>query len=127
MSTEYEVMPGPAAIRTILGLSDPERKELTYSLLTELLDGPNADKEVRFDGDMRACDHHTCGPDDVVYTATPLNFGAYVALHRRMTREELKRLRRDQGRKVAGSGFYVLDILPPGTAFTRGPRLVGHI
>ena len=126
MSTKYEVMPGPAAIRTILGLSDPERKELAYALLTELLDGPNADKEARFDGDMRACDP-TCGPDDAVYTATPLTFGAYVALHRRMTKEELKRLRQDQGRKVAGRGFYVLDILPPGTAFTRGPRLVGHI
>jgi hypothetical protein len=122
MSTKYEVMPGPAAIRTILGLSDPERKELADALRTELLDGPNADKEARFDGDMRAC-----GPDDVVYTGTPLSFGAYVAIHRRMTKEELKRLRKDQGRKVAGRGFYVLDILPPGTAFTRGPRLVGHI
>ena len=122
MSTKYEVVPGPAAIRTILGLSDPERKELADALRTELLDGPNAGKEARFDGDMRPC-----GPEDVVYTATPLSFGAYVALHRPMTKEELKQLRRDQGRGVAGRGFYVLDILSPGSAFTRGPRLVGHI
>jgi hypothetical protein len=126
MSTKYDVVPGPAAIRTILGLSDPERKELADALRTELLDGPNADKEARFDRDMRPCDQ-ACGPDDVVYTGTPLSFGAYVALHRPMTKEELKQLRREQGRGVAGRGFYVLDILPPATAFTRGPRLVGHI
>lgn len=127
MSTKYEVVPGPAAIRTILGLSDLERKELAEALRTELLDGPNADKEVRFDGDMRALYYDDAGPDDVVYTATPLSFGAYVALHRPMTKEELKRLGREQGRQVAGKGFYVLDILPPGTAFTRGPRLVGRV
>lgn len=126
MSTKYEVVPAPAAIRTILGLSDPERKELADALRTELLDGPNADKEARFDADMRPCDQ-ACGPNDVVYTGTPLSFGAYVAVHRPMTKEELERLRREQGRRVAGRGFYVLDILPPGTAFTRGPRLVGHI
>ena len=74
---------------------------------------------------MRPCDH--CGPDDGVYTATPLSFGGYVAVHRPMTKEELERLRQEQGRKVAGRGFHVLDILHPGTAFTRGPRLVGHI
>jgi hypothetical protein len=117
---------GPAAIRTVLSLADRERKELAVALGTELLDGPNADKVARFDGDMRACDQ-TCGPNDVVYTGTPLSFGAYVALHRPMTKEELQRLRREQRRRVAAKGFYVLDILHPATAFTRGPRLVGHI
>jgi hypothetical protein len=122
MSAKYEVMPGPAAIRTILSLSDPERKELADALRTELLDGPNASKEARFDGDMRAC-----GPGDAVYTGTPLSFGAYVAIHRPMTKEELKRLRQEQGPKIAGRGFYVLDILSPSAAFTRGPRLAGRI
>ena len=87
MSTKYEVVLGPAAIRTVLGLPDPERKELADALRTELLDGPNADEEARFDG-----------PDNVVYRGTPLSFDAYVALHRPMTKEELKRLRREQGR-----------------------------
>ena len=36
----------------------------------------------------------------------------------------LQRLRREQGRRVARKGFYVLDILPPGTAFSAGPRLL---
>jgi hypothetical protein len=122
MSTRYEVVLGPAAIRTVLSLPDPERKELAVALGAELLDGPNADKAARFDGDMRVCDQ-SCGPSDVVYTATPLSFGAYVALHRLMTREELRRLRREQGRRVAARGLYVLDILHPDTAFMR-PRLV---
>jgi hypothetical protein len=91
-----------------------------------LLDGPNADKEARFDGDMRPCDH-TCGPNDVVYTGTPLSFDAYVALHRPMDKEELRRLRREQGRRVAAQGFFVPEILHPATAFTHGPRLVGHV
>jgi hypothetical protein len=125
--SRYEVVLGPAAIRTVLSLLEPARKELADALRTELLDGPNADKEVRFDGDMRVCDQ-TCGPDDVVYTGTPLSFDAYIALHRPMTREELQRLRREQGRRrVAAQGFFVPDILHPATAFTRGPRLVGHV
>ena len=126
MSTKYEVVLGPAAIRTVLGLPELERKELADALRTELLDGPNADKAVRFDGDMRPCDQ-TCGPDDVVYTGTPLTFDAYIALHRPMSKEELKRLRREQGRRVAALGFFVPDILHPATAFTGGPRLVGHV
>lgn len=126
MSSRYEVTLGPAAIRVFLGLSAVERKELAKALEAELLDGPNADKEARFDADMRACDS-TCEPGDVVYRGTPLSFHAYVAVHRPMTREELKRLRQEQGHRVAGQGFYVLDILHPATAFTRGPRLVGRL
>jgi hypothetical protein len=126
MSTKYEVVLGPAAIRTVLSLPEPERKELADALRTELLNGPNAGKVAWFDADMRVCDG-TCGPGDVVYTGTPLSFGAYVALHRSMTAEELKRLRREQGRRVAGQGFYVLDILHPAAAFMRRPRLVGRI
>ena len=122
MSTKYEVVLGPAAIRTVVCLPDRERKELAEALRTELLDGPNADKVARFDADMRPC-----GPDDAVYMGTPLSFGAYVALHRPMTNAELKRLRREQGRRVAVKGFYVPDILHPAAAFAREPRLVGHI
>jgi hypothetical protein len=126
MSARYEVVLGPAAIRAVLGLPDPERKELAEALRTELLDGPNADKEARFDADMRACDN-TCQPGDVVYRGTPLSFGSYVAVHRFMTRDELRRLRREQGHRVAALGFYVLEILHPASAFTRSPRLAGRL
>lgn len=125
MSAKYVVVLGPAAIRAVLGLTDPDRKELAEALRTELLDGPNADKEARFDADMRACDS-TCGPGDVVYRGTPLSFGSYVAVQRPMTGDELRRLRREQGRRVA-LGFYVLDILHPASAFSRSPRLAGRL
>jgi hypothetical protein len=125
MSTKYEVVLGPAAIRIVVGLPEPEREELADALRTELLDGPNADKEAHFDSDMRPCDASS-RPDDVVYTGTPLSFNSYVAIQRPVTGDELERLRQEQHRKVAKLGFYVLDILPPGTAFTRGPRLFGH-
>jgi hypothetical protein len=126
MSARYEVTFGPAAIRVFLGLPEAERKELAEALRTELVNGPNADKEARFDADLRACDS-TSGSGDVVYRATPLSFHAYVAVHRPMTRDDLRRLRREQNRRVAGQGFYVLDVLHPATAFTRGPRLVGRL
>jgi hypothetical protein len=123
MSVRYEVILGPAAIRTTLGLSDADRKELADALRTELLDGPNADKEVGFDADLRPCVHSDRGR---IYTGTPLSFSAYLAVHRPMTREELKRLRREQGRRVADAGFLVFDILHPASAFTRGPQFAGY-
>lgn len=125
MSAKYEVVLGPAAIRTVLGLPDLDRKELAEALRMELHEGPNAEKAVRFDGDLQACD--MCAPDDVVYTGTPLTAGAYLAVHRPLTRSELQRLRQEQGRRVAADGFYVLDILHPAPAFSGGPRMVGHL
>lgn len=125
MSTRYEVVLGPAAIRTFLVLSDSDRRELADALRTELLDGPNAGVEVRFDGDVLAWDGG--GPGDLVYTGTPLSSGAYLAVHRPMTSEELRRLRREQHRRVAAQGFYVPEILHPASAFTGGPRLVGRL
>jgi hypothetical protein len=119
MSGRYEVILGPAAIRTTLGVSDADRKELADALRTELMDGPNADKEVGFDADLRPCVHSDRGR---VYTGTPLSFGAYLAVHRLMTKEELKRLRREQGRRVAAVGFLVFDILHPASAFARRPQ-----
>lgn len=107
----YEVVLGTSAIRTVLSLPDPERKELAGALRTELLDGPNADKEVRFDSDVKVYSDRGAGPGKAVYTATPLSFAGYTAVHRSMTKEELRRLRRDQGLRVARQGLYVLDIL----------------
>jgi hypothetical protein len=43
-----------------------------------------------------------------------------------MTRDELRRLRREQNRRIAAAGFFVPEILPAAAAFTRRPRLVGN-
>jgi hypothetical protein len=121
MDTRYELVLAPAAIRALLTLSDPARKELAAALATELLNGPNARKEAFYDADLR-----TCRRERAVYTATPLSYGAFVAVHRPLTGEELARLRREKGRRrVAAQGFHVLDILHLATAFTRGAHLVG--
>jgi hypothetical protein len=120
----YEVILGPAAIRIVLGLRDPDdRKELAYALRTELTGGPNADKELRFDSDGNAPDYVVPGlPSGHVYTAIPLSFNGYTALYRRLTEGELRRLRREQGRPVSRfGGFYVFDLLSAGSAFGR-PR-----
>ena len=124
MNAVYEVTFGPAAIRTFQSLGGRARL-LAEALLTELADGPNADKEVelKFDSDGN-CEFLTSPAAHVgdIYTATPLSFDAYTALHRQMDHYELWRLEREQGRPVADRGFYVLDILPPESGFSRGTR-----
>jgi len=122
----YEVALGPAAIRTVRSLLDQDdQDELDYALRAELMDGPNADKELRFDSAGNARVYIDPGvPSSVVYTATPLSFDAYTAVHRPMTADELTRVSKEQGRQTAGCGFYVVDILPAESAFTRGPRRV---
>jgi hypothetical protein len=124
MSSKYEVAVGPSAIRTLLNMTDLDRKEIAEALRTELVNGPNADKEYSFEARLDAA-----APDNgKVYTGTPLSYGGYVAVHRPMTTEELERLRREQGRRrVAAQGFHVFDILHAAMAFTPLPRLVGHI
>jgi len=111
----------PAAERAVLNVRYEDRKRLADALRTELLDGPNADKEVWFDANMVPCRHPG---DHKAYKAIPLNFGAYVAISRPLTGDELKRLGRERHRRAAARGFYVLEILHPAAAFTRGPRLV---
>lgn len=119
MSDTYEVTLAPAAARMIRSLPDPEK--LAYSLSIEFVGGPNADKELRFDGNAQVCMGPvvSCG---AIYTATPLSFDGYTALYRPMTRKELRRLERERGRLVTCRGFYVLDILPAESAFIRRPR-----
>jgi hypothetical protein len=97
-------------------LPDPaDRKELAAALRTELIDGPNAHNELRFDDALRAYTDRSRAP----YTATPLSFAGYTAVHRRLTRKELKRLRREQGRPTTDQGVYVIDILRAESAFTH--------
>jgi hypothetical protein len=120
----YEVTLGPAAIRMILNLSLTDRKQLGDALQTELVDGPNAASETRFDGNAQICRGQGPLVPDLVYTGTPLSFDGYIAVHRPMTRTELDRLRDEQGREVAGHGVHVLDILPADWPFTRGSWLL---
>jgi len=119
----YEVTLGPAA-QAVLSLPDPsDRKELADALRTELVNGPNADKELELTaGEIGLTEMGMGMPDDTVYRATPLSFGGYTAIHRPMTEEELKRLQGEQGRPVAADGFYVADILLAESAFSRRPR-----
>jgi hypothetical protein len=109
INSAYEVTLGPAAIRTIRNLPYQHRIILARVLGTELEDGPNADKELKLD----------CG--SAQYTATPLSFKAYTAVHRHMTAGELGRLSRKQGRPVAALGFYVIEIRSAESAFARRP------
>ena len=121
MDTRYELVLAPAAVRALLSLSDPARKELAAALGAELLNGPNARKEAFYDGELRACRR-----ERAVYTATPLSYAAFVAVHRPLSADELARLRREKRRRRASAqGFHVLDILHLTTAFTRGVHLVG--
>jgi hypothetical protein len=120
----YEVVLAPAAIRVVLSLPDPgNRRRLADALRAELIDGPNAHNEFRFD-DASYSDRGS-GPGQVIYTATPLSFAGYTAVHRRLTREEQDRLRQELDRSTAALGVYVFDILRAESAFTRTvPRLV---
>jgi hypothetical protein len=117
----YEVLLAPAANRVIAGLRKTDRDGLVSALAAELRGGPNADKEIRFDSGI-----YTAAGDaeDAVYTATPLSFGGYTALHRPLTGTELKRLAKQTGRPTADDGCYVIDILPAETAFRPWPRPV---
>ena len=119
VNNAYEVALGPPAIRVILGLRDPgDRNALGHALRTELINGPNAHIEYMFDSDLLACSDPDAGQDGSVYTATPLSFAGYTAVHRPLTREELTRLEQEQGSSAAPVGFYVIDVLPAESVFT---------
>lgn len=120
LNSAYEVVLGPAAIRVIIGLPDPcDRKDLAAALRTELMNGPNVDKEYKFDTAVQAVYGRRRSLGRVIYTATPLSFDGYTAVYRRMTREELRRLHREKDPRTGSSGFYVIDILPAESAFSR--------
>lgn len=121
-SRGYEVALGPAAIRIIDGLFDPaDRDDLEYALQTELVAGPNADKESHFDREGQPLFGHNLDSADAVYTATPLSVHAYTVVHRALTKDELDRLAEEQYRSTHNRGRYVIDILAAELAFTRRP------
>lgn len=120
-SRAYELVVAPAAKRLIDRLATPDAEELTLALRTELMDGPNATREVRFGSGM--WDDAAPG-DDLNYTATPLSFGGYTAIHRPLSAAEIGRLARQLGRPAASDGVYLIDILPAWSAFRPWPRVL---
>jgi hypothetical protein len=123
MSGEYEVVLSPVAIRAVLTVPKTDRRKLADALRTELMNGPNADKELKLELDWNAQAHAdpSANVDRIIYTATPLSHAGCTAVHRPMTEAELKQLRREQGRLMADQGFYIIDILPAESAFSRPP------
>ncbi|OJF13471.1 hypothetical protein [Couchioplanes caeruleus] len=107
---KYEVVLSPAAWRAIRDLRTvQDRDDLADCLGKELDQGPNAENVWVFQiGDRN-------------YTATPLTFRGWVAIHRPLSRAELDRLGDEQGRRVESMGFLIHDLLPPHTAFEIGP------
>src|SRR6476646_8339538 len=103
---KYEVVLAPAARRAVLGLRTLQDKDdLADVLRTELDNGPNAQHEF----------HFQIGNNEI-YTATPLSFKGWTAVHRRLTSRELDRLEREQDRSVETFGFLVHDFLRPQSA-----------
>jgi hypothetical protein len=113
----YEVILGPAAERAFkeLGTSSG-RAMLKTALQTELIDGPNAAYRHEFE---IGSDYNKNPYRGLAYSALPLSFGGYTAVYRSMSSEELMRLKVEQGRSVSDCGFYVADILPAESAFSR--------
>lgn len=117
----YIVKLAPAAERFFRTLKLYDQHGLDRALADELMDGPNADKEVRFDADGGFPVYVDPDlPGDVTcYTATPLSFKAYTAIHRPMTKDELSRAAEAANNLTPDHGFYVFDILPAESTFIR--------
>jgi hypothetical protein len=118
----YEVVLAPAAQRVIRRLAEPDAKELADALWTELENGPNESRAIRFGSDAGNGADGLGPEENEVYTATPLSAGGYTVIHRRMSAAEIKLLARQTGEPAASTGFYVIDILRPESAFRPWPR-----
>jgi hypothetical protein len=118
----YIVKLAPAAQRIFRSLEPYDQRGLDRVLAEELVDGPNADKEIRFDSDGGSQPYADPDADGTgCYTATPLSFKAYTAIHRPMTEDELSGVSQGEGGPAAERGFYVFEILAAESAFTRRP------
>lgn len=118
----YIVKLTPTAQRILQNLEPHEQRALHRALRKELTFGPNADKEIRFDADGNAPGY--ADPDSLddkrCYTATPLSYKAYTAVHRPMSKDELRRETQESDHRGLTQGFYVFDILPAESAFRHG-------
>lgn len=117
----YIVRLAPAAERFIRALEPYDQQGLDRALADELIDGPNADKEVRFDanGAFLAYVDPDLPGKLTCYTATLLSFKAYTAIHRPMTKDELGIAAAGTSDLAIDHGFYVFDILSAESAFVR--------
>src|SRR6266536_1008819 len=118
---QYILKLAPTAERFFRALELYDQQGLDRDLADELLDGPNADKEIRFDADGGSPVYADPDlPGDVTfYTATPLSLKAYTAIHRPMTKDELSRAAEGKNDLATDRGFYVFDILSAESAFIR--------
>jgi hypothetical protein len=113
----------PTAQEILRNLEPDDQREIDRVLRRELMYGPNSDKESRFDGDgnFGAYAEPNSPDSGFRYTATLLSYKAYTAIHRPMTKDELRREAQAAGQATA-HGFYVFDILPADSAFERSPH-----
>jgi hypothetical protein len=117
----YEVVLARAATRVIERLPKPSLDRLARALRTELADGPNARNAVRLSQGLTWADDDPGDLEEQVYTATPLSFDGYTAVHRLMTKTEIERLGEQEDRRTASTGFFVVNLLPAESAFRPWP------
>ena len=116
----YTFVLGPAAKRFMQDLTSLDQRELNQVLEDELVNGPNADKEIRFDSDGHAppCGKGACA--DRVYIATLVSYRAYLVIHRPLTAQELGMASQVRPDIANDLGLYILDILAADPRFDLG-------
>src|SRR4051812_43348222 len=98
----YEIALGPAAQLFIVTLgSADERRGIAEALRTELENSPN---------------HRTIGTYDGIRCVHQVLETGHTAVFNSMSHDELDRFGREQHRAAARTGYYVYDILDPGSA-----------
>ena len=107
----YTVVLGPAASRFRKSLTPVDQLELDQALREELVNGPNAANQVRFDygGHTPPCGNGSCGTQ--VYITTLLSYRAYLVVHRRLTADELRIASQEHPNTGDDLGLFILDIL----------------
>jgi hypothetical protein len=100
----YEVTLGPAALLAIVTLGTSKAKEaLADALRSELESSPNPRTHGTYDG--VSCIHQAL-------------LTGHTAVFNAMTKAELEALGREGNRRVRSRGFYVYDLLSPGSGIT---------
>jgi hypothetical protein len=102
-------------------LTSFDQWELNQVLGDELINGPNAGNEIRFDsrGHAPPCDDGSCAKR--VYIATLVSYKAYLVIHRPLTAQELAMASQDRRDMPHDLGLYILDILAADPRFDLEP------